>query len=388
MNSDSLLELLVRSDDASVATLRMTSLRLHIDKLLESQHYWYLKTQYLLKASLDPRYGSDWATAYSLLKTWMLAGYTDVYGDLLSVQVLLEIGHTLTSGIEPLRVATIRANTAAFSLLLPLVDPTQEENMILVLAASKPERVGILHLLLVDGRCNPAVPGYFASDSYTRRHRLPLAVAVSNGNLDGVTLLLSDDRVDPSSPTILRSVLNIGDVVLRTYILYTLLSDERVNPNLLLERAATVGDAPVLDVLLSNRKVDVTWNNYEYLECAMEHSVECLLYILERTGIDPSIQNNRLTYAAIESNNVPVLTALLDDPRVSPEYYMLLASVSGDSVGTLTVLLQDGRANPTEDIPALLQIKYGRTEDATSSRLQSGGCIPIVPLKSTSIETH
>lgn len=132
----------------------------YVDSLLDSQMFWYVRVQILLKYQLQPRLDVDWYTAYYCLSRSV--GYDSVFcscvQDLLSIQVLIEAGYDPSAERAGHNAPLIRAIT----------DDCPE----------------VVKLLLQDGRIDP-----------NSRDSEALMIAYAMGKKEALQLILADKRV-------------------------------------------------------------------------------------------------------------------------------------------------------------------------------------------------
>ena len=191
-NSDFLLVLTSRLDND---TLRSLSLNPEIwpiaSEVVKDQYFWYLRTQNLVGRELIQRPGRDWKSAYYLLETVLTKEnkYSEeVLENLLSVEVLLELGYDPSANRHTIQLASERGLTDTVRLLLqdPRVDPSSSRNYA-IQRASMNGHADIVELLLQDKRVDPSAVSNYA-----------IRESSKNGHIDVVKLLLQDKRVDTS----------------------------------------------------------------------------------------------------------------------------------------------------------------------------------------------
>lgn len=164
-------------------------------------------------------------------------------------------------------------------------DPTARESRAIRMA-SKHKHIGLVHLLLQDGRANPGA-----------RHNEAIREASARGHARVVRLLpLQEKRVNPSynfyddSPLCLACMNGHRDVV------RLLLRDRRVcvseERNSGIQHASERGRTGVLELLLQDRRIDpsVNRNNAIRLESENGHVAVVRLLLRDRR-VDPSDTN-------------------------------------------------------------------------------------------------
>lgn len=127
---DVLILVYSRLDNDTLEVLSSTSLWYEIREIVNMQYFWYLRTQYLLGSQLKQITNVDWNKTYNILTEVDLSKklLTErAVADLLTVQVLLEIGY----------------------------DPSVHNNYMFVVAARN-NSLEVVENLLSDQRVNPS----------------------------------------------------------------------------------------------------------------------------------------------------------------------------------------------------------------------------------------
>lgn len=167
----------------------------------------------------------------------------------------------------------------------PSIDPSSEDNYALIWAVNH-KHVPLLKYLLTDTRVDP---------SMTLPNHLPLKAAVQIGNTDMLRLLLNDERIDP----------NDLDGEGTTLLMYTIGEWDLVT-------------LATFDYILTHPRVFPWSQNNAALRCAVERSVPGAVDVLLHYGslVDPCMNDYALLYMACEFGDAPVLTLLMEDRRV------------------------------------------------------------------------
>jgi len=163
-------------------------------------------------------------------------------------------------------------------------------------------------LLLADPRVDPSDQGNKA-----------IINAVAAGNEEMVALLLQDKRVDPSdqgNKAIINAVVAGNEEMVAL-----LLQDKRVDPsdqgNKAIIQASLHGHTEILRMLLANFRVNPSAvSNLAIKLAAREGRFEAVRLLLQDSRVDPTANQNRALELAIEKGHYDVADVLLDNPRV------------------------------------------------------------------------
>ena len=137
--------------------------------------------------------------------------------------------------------------------------------------------------------------------------------------LERVTLLLADPRVDPSdqgNKAIINAVAAGNEEMVAL-----LLQDKRVDPsdqgNKAIIQASLHGHTEILRMLLANFRVNPSAvSNLAIKLAAREGRFEAVRLLLQDSRVDPTANQNRALELAIEKGHYDVADVLLDNPRV------------------------------------------------------------------------
>jgi ankyrin repeat protein len=177
----------------------------------------------------------------------------------------------------------------------------------------------------------------------------PLTVAVINGNLDIVDMLLNDSKIDPgkNESIILASQHNYLNILNR------LLQDHRVDPsirdNYSIEIAAQNGHLSIVERLLHDPRVDVS--NDQAIGRAAEYGHLDIVICLSKHSNPGGNLNYAIRHASL-NGHIDIVNLLLKDRRVDPSDEDNRAVQWASRKGHLQVvksLLRDGRVDPTAD---------------------------------------
>jgi len=234
-------------------------------------------------------------------------------------------------------------------LMIEGVDPSNQDNHAIKLAVVN-GHIQVVKLLLPDLRVNPA-----AEDNYCIR------IASAKGYTDIVELLLQDDRVDPSAKD--NYAITIASEKGYIDIVGLLLQDPRVDPsdnnNSAIRAASSKGRLGVVRLLLQDARVDPSDNNNAAILEAIFHKRWNVVRLLaQNQGID---NDQELFYWAISKNKKYEVNILKSLPSVNPgadNNHGLLIAVSVKNQSIAGSLLEDPRVQIKGDIQ--VAIDYAR----------------------------
>lgn len=228
------------------------------------------------------------------------------------------------------------SNSPALRKWLPLLlsqnilDPTaklyaERTSLYLMIASAGEGDADLIRLLLEDGRCDPSM-----------KHNSPFLFACWSGNIDAVTLLMNDERVD------------VDDAV------PIMLGQHNVNAI----DAAILGNRPeVLRLLLRDGRCDPAEdNNVALLDACKRGLYECAKILLADRRVNPVLPDpdddveDRFPWLikACKRGHVQIVRLLLDDARVQSwlmEGYfannddVVILAIENDHPDVLEVLL-------------------------------------------------
>ena len=149
-----------------------------------------------------------------------------------------------------------------------------------------------------------------------------ISKACLSGNIDVVTILLNDPRVNLAeyNNRPIRNAANKG----RTDIVRLLLEDARVDPRVhndeILYDVIQCNHLQILQLLLQSTRIKYCSTIYYDLAkyaCKLGQQ-EILGYLIHTVNVDPILNDNELLFIAIENNREHVVNLLLRDSRVDP----------------------------------------------------------------------
>jgi ankyrin repeat protein len=177
--------------------------------------------------------------------------------------------------------------------------------------------------------------------------------ACISGNVDLVTMLLNDPRVDPAeyNNLPLRDAVKLG----HTDIVQLLLEDSRVDPRVnddeILSTVVERKRLQILQLLLQSPKIK--YENTIYYDLARYAckigQPEILEYLIYVMNVDPTLDDNEMLFIAIENNRKDIVNLLLLDPRVDPsinDNEALEFAKMNKKNKIVEILLKDKRVNP------------------------------------------
>ena len=223
-------------------------------------------------------------------------------------------------------------------------DPAADDNKALLTAVNC-DHVDIVRAILLDGRADPSF-----------QNQRALWQAAETQNLAVLALLLTDSRTTPccSRPFFSHACWTGACGVVRL-----LLADGRVSPqenrNGALCEAAKKGDDVLVKLLLADVRVNAADRDNEALFYAARNGhLAVVTALLAHPGVDPRARNHDALFMAAANNKVAVVKALLGDGRADPAardhcggntiFYDALYPSS--NIEVFRAVLADGRANP------------------------------------------
>ncbi|PRP84058.1 putative ankyrin repeat protein [Planoprotostelium fungivorum] len=232
------------------------------------------------------------------------------------------------SQFKALEKCSIKNSTAAIKLFLSLKQKSQLSLDEALSLASQFGSLGVIKILLEDGRANP-----------TYNHCCCLRLACANGHVEVVRLLIQLPSVDVSAGN-----------------------------NYAIHCAASVGNVEITKLLLDSGGVIPSANDNSALRMAAwyGHS-EVLQLLLQHGGVDPAAKDNSPIRDASERGHDKVVAILLEDPRVDPTsrgQCALRMACACNRVKVVELLLKDERMKPEAENNAALRIaaEAGSTE--------------------------
>jgi len=318
--------------------LLMAALKIGDDK-------WF--AEILKRPGVDPSYDNNYAMKYAAEHASRPNGVR--FFEIIKLLLLLK-----DKRVDPskennlaLRKASEYGQTDIIELLLqdPRVDPSVEEQSAIRLASEK-GHTEIVKLLLKDKRVDPSV-----------KEQSAIRLASKNGYTDIMKLLLQDPRVDPS--VIKQNALKLASQNGHIEIVELLLQDPRVDPSVdkqfVLKQAVHKDKNDILRILLKHPKVDPSVDNqYVLLQAVTKNNVEAVRELLIDKRVDPGINidghEQAILHLAIEIGDPNMIKLLLLHPKVDPtidNQFAIWAAVASNSLSTVQAVLQDPRVDPT-----------------------------------------
>jgi len=202
----------------------------------------------------------------------------------------------------------------------------------------KSKLVNIIDMLLSDDRVDPSTNQNDA-----------IIQASMDGQLEIVNRLLQDVRVDPS--TQYNDALIEASAQGHVNIVDRLLQDERVNPadydNDAIGKASLHGHVAMVYKLLQDPRVDPSDNdNYAIMQASRFGHWQIVELLLQDIRVDPATQNNYALRKACMSGYWRVVDVLLRDARVDPSVknnFLISAAYTKGYMEIVWRLLQDAR---------------------------------------------
>ncbi|KAJ3308563.1 hypothetical protein HDV04_001150 [Boothiomyces sp. JEL0838] len=110
-------------------------------------------------------------------------------------------------------------------------------------------------------------------------------------------------------------------------------------------------DEHIFNLLLSDPSINPSLSNNAPIRAAINaQNMEMVTKLLQDSRVDPSEYSNYCLYLAIKLKNINILTILLKHPKVNPmfmENNAISLAVQSENIEILIALLHDGRADPT-----------------------------------------
>lgn len=187
-NRDILLRICVCSDNATLESLSRTVLWDIMREFVSKQYFWYLRTSFLMNASLQLRAEEDWRSAYHTLAAIpdQNEPFTEaVSNSLLCLSILSEVGYLPTSTAMIHSVEANNLEATKFIIQYGLRKNAHRDDYIMMIAADE-NYVDILSALIEEGKMDPS-----------HNESAVLRAAIESGCIEATKLLLADSRVDP-----------------------------------------------------------------------------------------------------------------------------------------------------------------------------------------------
>ena len=271
--------------------------------------------------------------------------------DMETIQELIRTDPTFSNQFM-LRIACIKGRIDIMNLLLEdsRVDPSIHDNGLLKQACQN-GRTKVVERLLQHPNVDPSAG-----------NQEPLKEAVKAGNIEIVTMLLRDPRVDPSVDHL--QVLGFAIERRNIELIQVLLRDPRIDPQRVLQYAVKKGFADIIETLLQDPRVDPSVNNQQLLKTAIENDdVDTARELLKDPRVDPSVtmyeMNQGILAYAINKADVDMVKLLLLHPNVDPtvDYqFAIRTAVMSGYLPIVAALLHDPRVNPTIHSPGQMPI--------------------------------
>ncbi|KAJ3258956.1 hypothetical protein HK103_003097 [Boothiomyces macroporosus] len=119
-----------------------------------------------------------------------------------------------------------------------------------------------------------------------------------------------------------------------------------INP-CLINLAAQHGHLEIAKILLSDKRVDVTFdNNHIFMEAVYSANIPLVQLLLSDSRVDPSDNNNEAIELAIKLNDPQLVYILLSDDRVDPtvdNYHVVMEALKIGNFDIIVRLLNDKR---------------------------------------------
>ncbi|KAI9334947.1 hypothetical protein BDR26DRAFT_866478 [Obelidium mucronatum] len=159
-----------------------------------------------------------------------------------------------------------------------------------------------------------------------------------------VSLLLADDRVDPTAfdNLALAQAVSLGSAEN----LMLLLADPRVDPNIAIQKAADAGNHANIAALLADERVNPTANNNYAISAAVKYgSFESVRLLLKDERVDPSVNDNEPLRRACQRGNMEMVQLLLTCPKMASPANCLVDAAKVGNTEIFKVLLADKRVD-------------------------------------------
>jgi ankyrin repeat protein len=227
---------------------------------------------------------------------------------------------------------------------------------LLLTAASRTGRAGVVQLLLTDPRLGLFVDKNSAIQSSGEYSEY--------GPHSAVTMSLAEPRVDPAAYEAIGVASNGG----HERVVKLLLADPRIDPsvvdNVAIRRASMRGHSSVVKLLLRDPRVDPTAEDDYAIRYACRNGHESVVkLLLADLRVDPTASNNFAISIASSGGHASVVKLLLADPRVDPaankNFAILKASILGYA-NVVRRLLADPRVDPSMGHPTVLERASGQ----------------------------
>jgi len=266
--------------------------------------------------------------------------------DMETIQELIRTDPTFSNQYM-LRIACIKVRIDIMNVLLedPRVDPSIHDNVLLKQACQN-GRTKVVERLLQHPKVDPSAG-----------NQEPLKEAVKAGHTDIVRMLLQDPRVDPS--VYHQEVLGFAIEKRNLELTKLLLRDPRIDPSLfnqsVLRYAVKLGFADIIETLLQDPRVDPSFNDQQLLKTAIENDdVDTARELLKDPRVDPSVRmydmNQGILAYAINKADVDMVKLLLLHPNVDPSVdyqFAIRTAVMNGYLPIVAALLHDPRVDPT-----------------------------------------
>ncbi len=147
-----------------------------------------------------------------------------------------------------------------------------------------------------------------------------LVSAASDGNNLAMKVLLSDQRVDPSTRN--NEAIQVASFKGHIEIVKKLLADKRVDPsddnNKAIIFASVNGKPEIVKLLLANQLVDPSANNNEAIRRASrEGNIEVVKLLLTDKRVDPSADDNEAIWLVFSHGNTEIVELLLGSDKIA-----------------------------------------------------------------------
>ncbi|KAJ3271950.1 hypothetical protein HDV01_006084 [Terramyces sp. JEL0728] len=183
---------------------------------------------------------------------------------------------------------------------------------------------------------------------YVEPRNYDLQRATSDNNIEIVTILLRDSRIDAGdlNNLALRAASELGNAD----IVEILLQDKNVEPadvdNAAIRVACIYGNFKVARMLLQDPRVDPSSCDNEAIR--KTSNIEILEMLLKDSRADPSARNNEALVNASRYGRADIVQLLLQDSQVDPtmnNYEALVVSLQAGDSATTQLLLGDKRVD-------------------------------------------
>lgn len=190
---DVLMLICARSDDRVLKSLSRTSIWFLIREFVGGQHFWYLRTQFLLPTvSLDQLDSSDWRSVYHTMSDISKKEGEEKFtrglcGNVTCLKIMLQMGYELTFGAMNKAIETGNPEAVRFTLLHNQKRSNEEDGYALGTAVEY-DNTELLSILIEEGKIDPSMFNSHVLDS-----------AAAYGSYRCVKRLLEDERLDPTA---------------------------------------------------------------------------------------------------------------------------------------------------------------------------------------------